>query len=126
MRTRTLNTLAALAVAVAVSAIATSPASAQSYADRTATQHNYAGVVFNPNGDCFTIYDNVDNSKRVRVSWNYVGINDPVKTLYSSGWRSKRCPSISERYNIKFRVSGHDKSGYILYPSPIVWYTTVG
>ena len=68
----------------------------------------------------------VENSKRVRVSWNYVGVNDRVKKLYSSGWRTIRCPSISERYNIKFRVSGHDKSGYILYPSPIVWYTTVG
>ena len=60
------------------------------------------------------------------MSWNYVGLNDRVKKLYSSGWRTMRCPSVSERYNIKFRVSGHDKSGYILYPSPIVWYTTVG
>ena len=125
MSTRTI-TLVALAAALFVSAIATSSASAQSYADRTQTQHNYAGVVYNPNGDCFTIYDNVNNSKRVRVSWNYVGINDAVKKLYSRGWRSYRCPSISERYNIKFRVSGHDKSGYILYPSPIVFYTTVG
>jgi hypothetical protein len=126
MTTRTLKALAAVIAALAVSVIATSPASAQSYADRTQTQHNLAGVVFNPNGDCFTIYDNVDNSKRVRVSWNYVGIADRVKKLYSSGWRTKRCPSISERYSIKFRVSGHDKSGFILYPSPIVWYTTVG
>jgi hypothetical protein len=123
MVTRILQTLA---VVIAVSAIATSSASAQSYSDRTQTQHNYAGVVFNPNGDCFTIYDNVENAKRVRVSWNYVGINDAVKKLYSSGSRTKRCPSISERYSIKFRVSGHDKSGFILYPSPIVWYTTVG
>ena len=120
---RTLPTLAAL---LATSAIAASSASAQSYSDRTQTQHNYAGVVFNPSNDCFTIYDNVANSKRVRVSWNYMGIPDRVKKLYSSGWRSYRCPSISERYSIKFRVSGHDKSGYILYPSPIVWYTTVG
>ena len=124
MSTRILLTIAAI-VALAVSAIATSSASAQSYADRTQTQHNYAGVVFNPDGDCFTIYDNVDNSKRVRVSWNYVGIGDKVKKIYSSGWRTVRCPSVSERYSIKFRVSGHDKSGYILYPSPIVWYTTV-
>jgi hypothetical protein len=123
MRKRTLHTLA---IAIAVSALATSSASAQSYADRTQTQHNLAGVVFNPANDCFTIYDNVANSKRVRVSWNYVGLSDRVKKLYSSGWRTVRCPSVSERYNIKFRVSGHDKSGYILYPSPIVWYTTVG
>jgi hypothetical protein len=118
--------LAVLTAALAMTAIATASASAQSYADRTQTQHNLAGVVFNPNGDCFTIYDNVDNSKRVRVSWNYVGIKDDVKKLYSSGWRTVRCPSVSEKYPIKFRVSGHDKSGYILYPSPIVWYTTVG
>ena len=122
----TRRTLTALIAALAMSAIAASSAAAQSYADRTQTQHNYAGVVFNPDGDCFTIYDNVENSKRVRVSWNYVGINDRVKKLYSSGWRTTRCPSISERYSIKFRVSGHDKSGFILYPSPIVWYTTVG
>ena len=115
-----------LIVALAVSALATSSASAQSYSDRTQTQHNLAGVVFNPASDCFTIYDNVNNSKRVRVSWNYVGIKDRVKKLYSSGWRTFRCPEISERYSIKFRVSGHDKSGYILYPSPIVYYTTVG
>ena len=126
MTTRTLKALAAVTAALAMSVIATSPASAQSYADRTQTQHNYAGVVFNPANDCFTIYDNVANSKRVRVSWNYVGVNDRVKRLYSSGWRTVRCPSVSERYSIKFRVSGHDKSGYILYPSPIVWYTTVG
>lgn len=125
MSTRTVTLIAVVATLV-VSGIATSAASAQSYSDRTQTQHNYAGVVFNPNGDCFTIYDNVNNSKRVRVSWNYVGINDSVKKLYSRGWRSVRCPTISERYHIKFRVSGHDKSGYILYPSPIVWYTTVG
>jgi hypothetical protein len=122
----TRRTLTALIAALAMSAIAASSAAAQSYADRTQTQHNYAGVVFNPDGDCFTIYDNVENSKRVRVSWNYVGINDRVKKLYSSGWRTIRCPSVSEQYNIKFRVSGHDKSGFILYPSPIVWYTTVG
>jgi hypothetical protein len=126
MTRRTLHTLAAVVAMLAVSAIAASAASAQSYADRTQTQHNYAGVVFNPSNDCFTIYDNVENSKRVRVSWNYVGISDRVKKLYSSGWRTFRCPRISERYSIKFRVSGHDKSGFILYPSPIVWYTTVG
>jgi hypothetical protein len=118
--------LAALTAALVMSVIATAPASAQTYSDRTQTQHNLAGVVFNPANDCFTIYDNVANSKRVRVSWNYLGIGDDVKKLYSSGHRTVRCPSVSEKYNIKFRVSGHDKSGYILYPSPIVWYTTVG
>jgi hypothetical protein len=126
MTRRTLHTLAALAAMLAVATVAAAAASAQSYADRTQTQHNYAGVVFNPAGDCFTIYDNVNNSKRVRVSWNYVGIKDRVKKLYSSGWRTVRCPHVSEKYSIKFRVSGHDKSGFILYPSPIVWYTTVG
>ena len=124
MTRRTLHSLAAVIALLAVSTIAASSASAQTYSDRTQTQHNYAGVVFNPANDCFTIYDNVANSKRVRVSWNYIGLPDRVKKLYSRGWRSYRCPSISEKYNIKFRVSGHDKSGYILYPSPIVWYTT--
>ena len=70
MNARILHTVVALAAALAASAIMTSSASAQSYADRTQTQHNYAGVVFNPTNDCFTIYDNVENSKRVRVSWH--------------------------------------------------------
>jgi hypothetical protein len=117
--------LSVLAV-MAVSAIATSSASAWTWSNSTQTQHNYAGVVFHPNGDCFDIYDNVDNGKRVRVSWNYVGVNDKIKFLYSDGWRTKRCPSVKEPAEIYFKVKGHDKSGYILYDSPIARWRTYG
>jgi hypothetical protein len=124
-----LRRFSALAVAIAVmavSAIATSTASAWVRSDRTQTQHNLAGVVFHPNGDCFEIYDNVANGKRVRVSWNYVGVADKVKYAYSDGWRTLRCPRITEPAEIYFKVKGHDESGYILYDSPIARWRTYG
>jgi hypothetical protein len=118
--------LAAALAALAVSAMVTSSASAWTWSDRTQTQHNLAGVVYHPNGDCFDIYDNVNNSRRVRVSWNYVGVDDKIKFLYSDGHRTTRCPKIKEPAEIYFKVKGHDKSGYILYDSPIARWRTYG
>jgi hypothetical protein len=86
----------------------------------------YAGIVFHSNGDCFEIYDNVDNSRRVRVSWNYVGVDDKIKYAYSDGWRTLRCPKMKEPAEIYFKVKGHDASGYILYDSPIARWRTYG
>jgi hypothetical protein len=108
------------------SVIATSSASAWTWSDRARTQHNYAGVVFHPNGDCFEIYDNVANGKRVRVSWNYVGVKDKVKFAYSAGKRTLRCPKIKEPAEIYFKIKGHDESGFILYDSPIARWRTYG
>ena len=124
MNLRRLLVLAA--ATVAASAIATSSASAWTWSDRTQTQHNYAGVVFHPNGDCFEIYDNVNNDKRVRVSWNYVGVDDKIKFAYSARKRTLRCPRIKEPAEIYFKVKGHDESGFILYDSPIARWRTYG
>jgi hypothetical protein len=123
---RQLTVLAAAILVVAVSAVATSSASAWTWSDRTQTQHNIAGVVFHPNGDCFDIYDNVANGKRVRVSWNYVGVNDKIKHLYSDGRKTVRCVNMAEPAEIYFKVAGHDESGYILYDSPIARWRTYG
>jgi hypothetical protein len=117
--------LSVLAVVV-VSAIATSSASAWTWSNSTQTEHNEAGVVYHANGDCFEIFDNVDNDKRVRVSWNYVGVDDKIKFAYSDGKRTLRCPSIKEPAEIYFKVKGHDESGYILYDSPIARWRTYG
>jgi hypothetical protein len=115
-----------VAVTVTASAIATSSALAWTWSDRARTQHNYAGVVFHPNGDCFEIYDNVANGKRVRVSWNYAGVKDKVKFAYSAGKRTLRCPNIKEPAEIFFKIKGHDESGFILYDSPIARWRTYG
>jgi hypothetical protein len=123
---RSLYALAAMVAVAAISAIATSSASAWVWSNSTQTPHNYAGVVFHPNGNCFDIYDNVDNEKRARVSWNYVGVNDKVKFVYSKGWRVTRCLKMKEPAEIYFKIKGHDKSGYILYDSPIARWRTYG
>jgi opacity protein-like surface antigen len=123
----TLRRLATAAIAaIAMTAVATASASAWVSSDRTQTQHNYAGVVFHANGDCFDIYDNVANGKRVRVSWNYAGVDDKVKFLYSDGHHTLRCLKIKEPAEIYFKVKGHDQSGFILYDSPIARWRPYG
>jgi hypothetical protein len=115
----------ALAVA-AVSAIAATSASAQNISDRAQAPGNVAGVIFHPDGDCFEIWDNVKNGKRVRVSWNYYRVADRVKKEYSDGRHSRRCVNMKEFPNqIKFRISGHDKNGK-LWKSGILRYRTYG
>jgi hypothetical protein len=121
-----LSALVVVIAVAAVSAMATSSASAWVWSDRTQTDFNYAGVVFHPDGDCFDIYDNVANGHRVRVSWNYAGVKDKVKFVYSHGHRTVRCLHMKEPAEIYFKVKGHDESGYILYDSPIARWRTYG
>lgn len=115
----------ALAVIVAgVTAFTASSASAQSVSDRTQAPGNVAGVIFHPGTDCFEIWDNVKNGIAVRVSWNYVGVNDRVKKVFSRGRHSLRCVNMKEFPNqIYFRISGLDPNGR-LQKSPIVKYPT--
>jgi hypothetical protein len=62
----------------------------------------------------------------VRVSWNYHGIRDRVKAVYSVGRHSLRCVNMKEfLYQIQFRISGLDNSGR-LQKSGIVRYRTYG
>jgi hypothetical protein len=119
--------IAAVAIVVAgVTVVAASPASAQGVSNRTQAPGNVAGVIFHPRGDCFEIWDNVKNSIKVRVSWNYVGVADRVKAVYSVGRHSMRCPNMKEfPRQIYFRISGLDSNGR-LQKSPIVRYRTYG
>jgi hypothetical protein len=112
-----------LAVVLAVLATATS-ASAYPIRDRTQAPRNVAGGIFHPRTDCFEIWDNVKNRVAVRVSWNYVGIDDRVKKVFSRGRHSLRCARIKDfPRQIYFRVSGLDPEGR-LQKSPIVRYPT--
>jgi hypothetical protein len=113
-------------VVAGVTAAAPSPASAQAVSDRTQAPGNVAGVIFHPQGDCFEIWDNVKNGIKVRVSWNYVGVDDRVKAVYSVGRHSMRCAKMKEfPRQVYFRVSGLDANGR-LQKSPIVRYRTYG
>jgi hypothetical protein len=117
----------ALAVLVAgVTAFTASSASAQNISDRAQAPGNVAGVIFHPDGDCFEIWDNVKNGVKVRVSWNYYGVKDRVKAVFSHGKHSMRCVNMKEfPHQIKFRISGLDKSGH-LQKSGILRYRTYG
>jgi len=109
-----------------VTAFTASSAAAQNISDRAQAPGNVAGVIFHPQGDCFEIWDNVKNRTRVSVSWNYYGIKDRVKKVYSDGRHSMRCVNMKEfPRQIKFRISGHDKNGR-LQKSGILRYRTYG
>jgi hypothetical protein len=83
-------------------------------------------VIFHPGGERFELWDNVNNGIRVRVSRNYHGIRDRVKSVYSVGRHSRRCLSMKEfPYQIRFRIAGLDSSG-CLQKSGIVRYRTYG
>lgn len=115
-----------MVVLVVALAFATSSASAQTTSDRTQAPGNVAGVIFQPLGVCFEVWDNVKNGIKVRVCWNYVGIDDRVKKVFSVGRHSRRCVDMKEfpRW-IYFRISGLDPNGR-LQKSPIVKYRTYG
>ena len=83
--------------------------SGQNISNKAQAPGNVAGVIFHPNGDCFEIWDNVKNSISVRVSWNYHGIRDRVKKVFSRGRHSMRCVDMREfPHQINFRISGLD------------------
>jgi hypothetical protein len=87
--------IATAVIAAGAVALTASSASAQTISDRAQAPQNVAGVIFHPSGDCFEIWDNVTNGIRVRVSWNYHGIRDRVKAVYSVGRHSWRCVNMN-------------------------------
>jgi hypothetical protein len=118
--------IATAVIAAGAVALTASSASAQTISDRAQAPRNVAGVIFHPGGDCFEIWDNVKNGIRVRVSWNYHGIRDRVKAVYSVGRHSWRCVNMKEfPHQIRFRISGLDSSGR-LQKSGILRFRTYG
>jgi hypothetical protein len=82
---------------------------------------NAAGVVFQPKGDRFKVWDNLDDGKPVDVYFNYAGVADKWKFVISpvDGGSASVIRNVSERYKricFQVRTWGPD--------SPIVRYTT--
>jgi hypothetical protein len=90
------------------------------YDDRTQAAFNRAGVVFQPRGDTFKIWDN----RRVAVWFNYGGVADKWKFVgtVSDGGQGPVVRNLSERYrNICFVIVTGDRDHF---QSPTVRYTT--
>ena len=82
---------------------------------------NAAGVVFQPEGDVFKVWDNLDDGKRVAVYFNYAGVADKWKFVLSpvDGHGTSVIRNLRERYrHVCFGVWTHGPD------SPIVRYTT--
>jgi hypothetical protein len=82
---------------------------------------NAAGVVFQPEGDKFKVWDNLDDGKPVSVYFNYAGVADKWKFVISpvDGRATSVIRNLNERYRhicFQVRTWGPD--------SPIVRYTT--
>jgi hypothetical protein len=92
----------------------------------TQTPANEAGVKFHPYGDYFEIWDNYADGRRVQVRWNYVGIRDRWKKVYSARRHGLYRVNMAERpHRIYFRVLGYSPGGLLAY-SRIVKYRTWG
>ena len=94
------------------------------YSDRVQVRGNAAGVVFNPNGDKFHIWDNDRDGYDVEVWFNYAGVDDfwkPVPQV-TDGGQGVKTRNVSERFKqICFRIETDSDD----YPdSPIVRYRT--
>jgi hypothetical protein len=91
------------------------------YSDRSQAPSNAAGVVFNPNGDSFHIWDNQRDNHLVAAWFNYAGVKDkwkPIKSPDDGGQRTT-VRNLDERFSqICFVVVTRDNQ------SPIVRYTT--
>jgi hypothetical protein len=119
---------AAVAVVLVAVTAFTGTASAADYrtSDRVQTYRNAAGVIFHPLGDKFEIWDNVKDKRRVYVSWNYVGIKDGVKRVYSRGRHSQFRVNMKEfPHRIYFPITGYLEDGKKV-ASEIVKYPTYG
>ena len=82
---------------------------------------NAAGVVFQPEGDRFKVWDNLDDGKPVDVYFNYAGVADKWKFVISpvDGHSTSVIRNLKERYKhicFQVRTWGPD--------SPVVRYTT--
>jgi hypothetical protein len=82
---------------------------------------NAAGVVFQPEGDVFKVWDNLHDGKRVAAYFNYAGVADKWKFVLSpvDGHGTSVIRNLDERYkHICFGVWTHGPD------SPIVRYAT--
>jgi hypothetical protein len=94
------------------------------YDDRTQAAFNRAGVVFQPRGDIFKIWDNRRDNRRVGVWFNYGGVGDRWKLVgtVSDGGQGSVVRNLSERSrNICFAIVTGDRDHF---QSPTVRYTT--
>jgi hypothetical protein len=95
------------------------------YADRTRGEpDNPAGVVFNPRGDTFHVWDNLRDNHLVHVRFNYAGVNDKWKHVVtpSDGGQQQVTRNVDERYRaICFQVV-IDNPRY--FSSEVVRFTT--
>ena len=101
--------------------IAKNKCSQAQYSDRTQAPNNAAGIVFNPRGDKFHIWDNQRDNHTVAAWFNYNGVNDKWKYIKSpdDGGQRVTTRNLDERYSqICFVVVTHNGQ------SPIVRYTT--
>ena len=140
MRAPTRNHLGAAAAVLAVLATTSAPAAAREipgppkptgqscddvdYDDRTQATYNRAGVVFQPRGDIFKVWDNRRDNRLVSVWFNYDGVADKWKYVGtpSDGGQGPIVRNVSERYrNICFAIVTGDRD---FRQSPIVRYTT--
>jgi hypothetical protein len=91
------------------------------YRDRSQAPSNAAGVVFNPRGDSFHIWDNQRDNHLVAAWFNYAGVKDkwkPIKSPDDGGQRTT-VRNLDERFSqICFVVVTHNNQ------SPIVRFTT--
>jgi hypothetical protein len=129
--------IATLAAIVAAAAFTAGPSSAKpvaapaalakqscaqaQYRDRSQAPSNAAGIVFNPKGDSFQIWDNQRDNHLVAAWFNYAGVKDkwkPIKSPDDGGQRTT-VRNLDERFSqICFVVVTHNNQ------SPIVRFTT--
>jgi hypothetical protein len=91
------------------------------YSDRSQAPSNAAGVVFNPKGDSFHIWDNQRDNYVVAAWFNYSGVKDKWKPITSpdDGGQRTTVRNLDERFKeICFVVVTHNSH------SPIVRFTT--
>jgi hypothetical protein len=84
---------------------------------------NVAGVVFRPKGDKFHIWDNDRDGHRIRIDYNYAGIDDEWKIVpvIDDGSQGEVRHNLRERRRICFRIHTDSPD----YPnSPIVQFRT--
>jgi hypothetical protein len=97
---------------------------AMPYRDRTQAPSNAAGLIFQPRGDKWRIWDNVRDNHLVRIYFNYAGVKDKWKYVGapSDGGQGPIIRNVAEKYKqICFYVhTDSPKYG----DSPIVRYTT--
>lgn len=119
------NLAKALATAGAVGGLllTTAPQSAAAVAYRNWTQapNNAAGVVFEPCGDVWKLWDNVRDGKVATAVFNYKGVSDHWKAAIQvqDGYATAQ-RNVYEKYHIYFKVITRYGN------SPIVEYKTNG